>query len=93
MSKSIFWSSKFKQDYRRLIKSGNSAAVIELLKVIEILANGEILLKKYKDHPLQGNWRGYRECHVMPDLLLIYKFEHDALTLTLVRTGSHSDLF
>jgi mRNA interferase YafQ len=58
-----------------------------------MLANEEILPKKYKDHFLQGNWQGYRECHVKPDLLLIYKLENDKLTLTLVRTGSHSDLF
>lgn len=93
MAKSIFWSKKFKQDYSRLIKSGNSAAVNELLNVIEILANEEPLPIKYQDHTLKGEWKGYRECHVKPDLLLIYKLENDELTLTLVRTGSHSDLF
>ncbi|MEI6709033.1 MAG: type II toxin-antitoxin system YafQ family toxin [Methylococcales bacterium] len=93
MAKSIFWSKKFKQDYSRLIKSGNSVAVNELLTVIEILANEEVLPSKYQDHVLKGNWNGYRECHIKPDVLLIYKFENDELTLTLVRTGSHSDLF
>ena len=93
MAKSIFWSKKFKQDYSRLVKSGNSVAVNELLNVIELLANGEVLPNKYQDHVLKGNWKGYRECHVKPDVLLIYKIENDELTLTLVRTGSHSDLF
>jgi mRNA interferase YafQ len=93
MSKSVFWSKKFKQDYKRLINSGNSAAIKELLTVIEILASEEVLPEKYQDHVLKGNWKGYRECHIKPDLLLIYKLENGELTLTLVRTGSHSDLF
>jgi len=93
MSKSIFWSKKFKQDYKRLINSGNQAVINELLKVIEMLANEQALPEKYKDHLLKGNWTGYRECHVKPDLLLIYKLENNELTLTLVRAGSHSDLF
>jgi mRNA interferase YafQ len=93
MSKSIFWSKKFKQDYKRLINSGNQAVINELLKVIEMLANEQALPEKYKDHLLKGNWMGYRECHVKPDLLLIYKLENNELTLTLVRAGSHSDLF
>lgn len=53
MSKSVFWSKKFKQDYKRLINSGNSAAIKELLTVIEILASGEILPEKYQDHVLK----------------------------------------
>jgi mRNA interferase YafQ len=93
MSKSIFWSKKFKQDYKRLINSGNQAVINELLKVIEMLANEQALPEKYQDHVLKGNWTGYRECHVKPDLLLIYKLENNELTLTLVRAGSHSDLF
>jgi mRNA interferase YafQ len=61
--------------------------------VIELLANEQVLPEKYQDHALKGNWTGYRECHVKPDLLLIYKLDNNELTLTLVRTGSHSDLF
>jgi mRNA interferase YafQ len=93
MTKTIFWSKKFKQDYKRLINSVNSETIDELLTVIEILANGQNLPEKYKDHLLKGNWTGYRECHIKPDLLLIYKLENNNLTLTLVRTGSHSELF
>lgn len=93
MTKTIFWSKKFKQDYKRLINSVNSEIIDELLTVIEILANGQNLPEKYKDHLLKGNWKDYRECHIKPDLLLIYKLENNDLTLTLVRTGSHSELF
>ena len=51
------------------------------------------LPEKYKDHNLSGNYNKYRECHIEPDWLLIYKIEYDTLILTLVRTGTHSDLF
>jgi mRNA interferase YafQ len=64
MAKSVFWSKKFKLDYSRLIKSGNSVAVNELLTVVEMLANEEVLPSKYQDHVLKANWKDYRECHV-----------------------------
>ena len=50
-------------------------------------------VKKNRDHALSGNWNGYRECHILPDWLLIYKLEDNILILTLVRTGTHSNLF
>ena len=53
----------------------------------------ETLPIENRDHPLSNNWKGYRECHITPDWLLIYKHENDKLVLTLARTGSHSDLF
>ena len=93
MQYEIFWSKKFKQDYQRLIKTANKAIVNELLAVIENLAEGKTLAKKYQDHSLKGNWQGYRECHIKPDVLLIYKLINNELILTLVRVGSHSDLF
>ncbi len=65
----------------------------ELAKVITILANGDRLPDKYRDHELQGNYKGYRECHIEPDWLLIYKISSNILVLSLVRTGSHSRLF
>lgn len=58
-----------------------------------MISNGEILPEEYKDHALTGNWRGHRECHILPDWLLIYKLQDDVLVLTLSRTGSHSNLF
>ena len=61
--------------------------------VIEILAKGEPLPEKHKDHPLVSNWNGYRECHIQSDWLLIYKYKDNELILSLTATGSHSDLF
>lgn len=65
----------------------------KLQTVVELLAAGKDLPPKYKDHNLTGNYCKYRECHIEPDWLLIYKIESDILILTLVSTGSHSDLF
>ncbi len=61
--------------------------------VIETLGCGKTLSEKYKDHVLKGEYSGFHECHIKPDWLLIYLIEDDILTLTLVNTGSHSDLF
>ena len=58
-----------------------------------MLAMGETLPDKHKDHALTGNWVGHRECHILPDWLLIYRIEDEVLVLTLARTGTHSDLF
>lgn len=65
----------------------------KLFNVIEKLANLEQLDNKYKDHPLLGEYKGLRECHIDPDWLLIYYIENNILTLVLSRLGSHSDLF
>ena len=62
-------------------------------KVISMLANEIPLPEMYCDHWLKGNYKGYKECHIQPDWLLIYKIEEDILTLTLAYTGTHSDLF
>lgn len=61
--------------------------------VLEYLINEKPLPPECNDHALRGDYVGYRECHIMPDWLLIYKVAKDTLTLVLVRTGSHSDLF
>jgi addiction module RelE/StbE family toxin len=67
---------------------------IELLEqVVALLSMGEPLPDKNRDHDLSGDWVGHRECHILPDWLLIYRIEDDVLVLTLARTGSHSDLF
>lgn len=73
-----------------MIKRGLDISLLD--KVIERLAQGEALEEKYKDHALTGNFVGFRECHIKPDWLLIYLIEENILTLTLVNTGSHSDL-
>lgn len=62
-------------------------------EVVDLLRQGKPLDEKYHDHGLTGDYIGFRECHVKPDWLLIYLIENDILTLTLVDTGTHSDLF
>ena len=84
-------TTQFKKDYKLAVKRGLK---IDLLKdIIAALAMGEELPEKNRDHALTGNWVGHRECHILPDWLLIYRIEEEVLVLTLARTGSHSDLF
>lgn len=84
-------TSQFKKDYKLAVKRG--CDINKLQKVVMILASGETLLEDYRDHPLRGNYSGYRECHIEPDWLLVYKITENVLVLTLYRTGTHSDLF
>ena len=86
---SIFRVSSFKKDYKKL----NTQEKEALKTVITTLANGHTLEEQYKDHKLIGNYLGCRECHVKPDLLLIYKIDNNILELALVRAGNHSKLF
>ena len=67
--------------------------VSALDEVVDLLRQGKQLDEKYHDHGLIGNYVGFRECHVKPDWLLVYLIENDILTLTLVDTGTHSDIF
>ncbi len=88
----INYGSKFKKDYKRVVKRpGHKPELIA--DVIRKLAAEETLPAKNRDHALTGNYAGFRECHILPDWLLIYKIEANTLTLVLTRTGSHSDLF
>ena len=84
-------TSKFVKDLKRAEKRGYNLSL--LTNVIKKLANGETLEEKYLDRPLKGNYEGYRECHITPDWLLIYKVSKNNLILYLTRTGTHSDLF
>jgi len=84
-------TTQFKKDYK-LAKRRNMK--LDLLKnIVTKLANGETLDDKHHDHALSGDWIGHRECHILPDWLLVYRIEDDVLVLTLTRTGTHSDLF
>jgi mRNA interferase YafQ len=86
-------STAFKRDYKREARSQIGATLeAALLPVLAALANDEALSLRLRDHDLSGDWSGYRECHVKPDLLLIYR-KTDAGTLRLARLGSHSELF
>lgn len=84
-------TTQFKKDYKQAIKRGLKIKLLE--DMIAALAMGEALPEKNKDHALAGNWIGHRECHILPDWLLVYRIEDDVLVLTLARTGTHSDLF
>lgn len=91
MSFSVIWTTQFKRDYKKASKRN---LPIELLDdIIRKLAEGEKLPEKNRDHALSVNWVGFRECHILPDWLLIYRVEVDILVLTLARTGTHGDLF
>jgi mRNA interferase YafQ len=79
----------FRRDYKRLKSSGKNLS--KLASVIDKLAAKQTLESQYRDHLLIGDYKGYRECHISPDWLLIYRITETELIL--VRTGSHSDLF
>lgn len=84
-------SAKFRRDLKLAVKRGYDISLMN--DVVEILANGEQLPEKYRDHALGGNFAGCRECHITPDWLLIYEVSQNELILYLTRTGTHSDLF
>ncbi len=87
----VKFTTRFKKDLKAVQKQGKN--VDKLFDVVEKLANDEELLPKQHDHDLTGDYVGFRECHIEPDWLLIYKKNKTALILFLSRTGSHSDLF
>jgi mRNA interferase YafQ len=83
----------FRRDFKRAKMSGQHKHFDKLLvDILTLLANDLPLAKRYSDHPLSGEFQGFRECHIKPDLLLIYE-KTDSDTLVLARLGSHSDLF
>lgn len=87
----ILYETSFKKDYKRVKKRGYNLLLME--EVIDLLIRKEPLPKKYKDHDLIGDYIGFRECHITPDWLLVYRIDRDQLILVLTRTGTHSDLF
>ena len=91
MKYDLQFTSQFKKDLKLAKKQNKDLG--KLFEVIDILANGETLDAKYKDHSLTGNYRGTRECHVEPDWLLIYEIRGDVLVLMHYRLCSHSELF
>jgi len=84
------YSAQFKKDFKKIAKLA-IPDVVEVGHVIKLLQNRGKLSEKYVDHPLSGNWQNYRDCHVKPDLVLIYKLESNSLRLA--RIGTHSELF
>lgn len=85
----IFRTSGFKSDFKKLSNDDKE----KLRGILLTLVDNEVLESKYKNHLLIGNYNGCYECHLKPDLLLIYKIDTGANELQLVRVGSHSQLF
>ena len=85
----VIQPSSFRKDVKKQIKRGKDLG--KLKAIVDILIAGETLSDRCVDHALSGIWAGWRDCHIEPDWILIYKIAPD--TLTLGRTGSHSDLF
>ena len=91
MKYEVKYTARFQKDYKLLVK--RKLDVSKVHDVIEILASGNMLPRKYHDHALSGDYPGARECHIRPDWLLIYSISNEKLILELMRTESHSDLF
>ena len=87
--KTIRRTSQFRRDVKRMQRQGREAQ--KLKRALEALVKGEPLAAKYRDHVLVGQYKGARECHIVPDWLLIYELAETEIIL--IRTGSHSDLF
>ncbi len=81
----LYLTNSFKRDYKKIVKRGYDIKLMET--VVDILLTGESLPEKNKDHALSGNWKGYRECHILPDWLLVYEIIEDRLILSLTATG------
>ncbi len=91
MRLNVKYTARFKKGLKLAVKRGLDISLLE--DVVVKIQNGIELDRKYHDHELAGKYIGYRECHIQPDWLLIYLIENDILTLTLIDTGTHSDLF
>ncbi len=86
----IFQQTHFKKDIKKIKNSGKHN-LKELLEIVEMLSKNQKLSVNNHDHSLVSNWKEFRECHIRPDWLLVYKLEPNKLIL--VRTGTHSDIF
>ena len=91
MKYKIKFTKRFKKDLKQAKKQGKD--IEKLFDIIEKIARDETLDERYRDHSLAGNYKRTRECHIEPDFLLIYEKIEKVLVLSLVRTGSHSELF
>lgn len=84
-------SHQFKKDLKKAIKSG--LPISELYTVVDLLKKGVPLPPKYCDHPLRGEMKGTRDCHIRGDWILVYRIDDERIVLKLLRTGTHSELF
>ena len=91
MKYDLVLTGKFKKGLKLAKKRGINIKLLE--DIVDKLQNGIPLEEKHCDHELKGKFKGFRECHIQPDWLLMYLIEDDVLVLTLVDTGTHSDMF
>lgn len=89
---SLRQTNRFKK-YLKLMAKRNKSSIRKIAETVDLLQRGEKLPERFRDHELAGNIKGSRECHILLDLLLIYRIFNDILILELVDTGSHADLF
>ena len=87
----VKFTSAYKRSYSQMKKRGVDLSHLD--SVVDTLRQGKPLDKKYHDHALSGKFQGFRECHIKSDWLLVYLIENDILTLTLVETGTHAQIF
>jgi mRNA interferase YafQ len=92
MKYTVYYSSRFKKSLKR-VKELQGFKLEKIKEAISLLSEGKRLPANYKDHGLTGNMIGFRECHLAPDILLIYQIDDGMLILTLVNIGNHSQLF
>lgn len=90
MKYAVRLTSRYKKSLKKMLKRGKD--IKKIVAVVEMLAKGESLPPQYKDHALVGDLIGTRDCHIENDWVLLYQIKNDILILTLVDTGTHSDL-
>jgi mRNA interferase YafQ len=91
MKYQVLQTARFKRELKRTAKRGCDLGLLKA--VVALLAEGQPIPEKHRDHALAGKFSGFRECHITPDWLLVCLIDNGQLVLTLTRTGSHSDLF
>ncbi len=84
-------TSQFKKDFKLMAKRKYDLSKLEVF--LNLLISGDKLPAKYKEHPLKSNFKGYLDCHIESDWLIIFKRDETEKLITLVRTGTHSDIF
>lgn len=89
--RTITQTARYKRDLKRF--RHNAEVIAELRNVTNALVADAPLPPKYRDHPLHNNWEGCRDCHIRPDVVLVYQKTADGLVLLLLRIGSHSEIF
>ena len=87
----VIVTTRYNKDAELLRKRGKQMA--RLVAIVDELRNRRRLVERHRDHALSGDWRGWRDCHIEPDWLLIYRVDEEAGALILGRTGTHADLF